>query len=68
MQEPCQLNRVSGSFTLPAGKCAVSVDGKEIAIPEKQNGSPRLYLGHPKTVRLRGIGAEELVVKPQTCD
>ena len=68
MQEPCQLNRVSGSFTLPVGKCAVSVDGKEIAIPEKQNGSPRLYLGHPKTVRLRGIGAEELVVKPQTCD
>ena len=63
MQEPIRLNRISGNFSLPADRCVILVDGKQLRIPAQPEKS-RLYSGWPKKeVVLRTFGAEELVIR-----
>ena len=56
-----KANRISLNFTLDAFNYGLSIDGKEILLPEK---SGKIYEGNPKEVILRGTGTEELVLRP----
>lgn len=57
-----KANRISLNFTLDAFNYGLLIDGKEILLPEK---SGKIYEGNPEELILRGIGTEELILRPR---
>lgn len=58
---PAKLNALFGAFTFPVGGGRITVDGREIAVPEKP-GELNLFSGGAQQVTLQGDQAAELVI------